>query len=586
MKAILLKLLAAATLLVMLGGTTLAQPLTFDQATTCGSGEGNAGWGPRRMIVDAQGNTYVVGSFTGSIVLGSNVLNAPNGVPGQPPPADLFIAKLDAAGNYIWAVQGGGQAYVTSEDLFVDAAGNVYITGYFDDYSVRFGAGGPILFNSSASSEAYVAKLDGMTHQWQWAQRCGGAGQDVGRAVAVNSSGEVYLSGSFYGTTANFGPFTLTNPQGLNACWAKLDANGMWLWARQLGTGSLLALDLIPDSQGAIYVAGSFKAPAASLGSITLTTQAMPTSPTPQGGDIFVAKANGAGNWLWAVQGDALNGQNIAELGGLAYNGAGKLYVCGEYCNAAARFGSTVLPNLSIQRPQPNPLPPVPYTNNYYSDGFVAQLDAGTGAWQWATRTGGSLDEYMGGITADGQGRVCVGGGGAIGAFGGADFGNPLVGSGRVNLAGLDGSTGTWRWALATTPVVMRNLAFDATGHLHLSGHFYNTAASFGSITLVGAGPGLDTGYIARMSVMPLSTASFSSLVSGGLAVWPNPVTNGSVQIQGPLPGQVVQVLDVLGRIVATRRMPAAGPLQWLLALPVGMYVVRAGGQARRLVVE
>lgn len=95
----------------------------------------------------------------------------------------------------------------------------------------------------------------------------------------------------------------------------------------------------------------------------------------------------------------------------------------------------------------------------------------------------------------------------------------------------------------------------------------------------------MTTGYVMRRAAGPLS-AGVAAPGMVGLAVWPNPAGSGAVWVQGPDAGQAVRVLDVLGRTVAQGRMPATGPLTLPLALPTGVYVVRADGQVRRLVVE
>ena len=124
--------------------------------------------------------------------------------------------------------------------------------------------------------------------------------------------------------------------------------------------------------------------------------------------------------------------QNLASIAAMAADGLGNLYVGGSYANTSLRIGATVLPNLSGMYPPPiGPAPPNPYTNRYYTDAFVARLDAATGTWNWAVRNGGTSAEVAFGIIADRQGRVYARG----------TFINPL--NGVTNLVQLDGGTGT-----------------------------------------------------------------------------------------------------------------------------------------------
>ena len=69
------------------------------------------------------------------------------------------------------------------------------------------------------------------------------------------------------------------------------------------------------------------------------------------------------------------------------------------------------------------------------------------------------------------------------------------------------------------------------------------------------------------------------------LQLWPNPA-RGTVSVAGGAPGEVVQLLDLTGRVLGRAVLPATGPLQLALPATPGVYVVRSGSQSRRLVVE
>ena len=448
-----------------------AQAPPVDWAVPCASGPAPYVWGPSKLVVDRQGNTYVAGAFNGTTVIGPGSLTAVPSTDGAYA-GDVFVAKLNAQGQYLWAVSAGGNKLDMIKGLAVDALGDVYVTGSFESFSLGFGAGGPVLFNSSARSEWFVAKLSGATGQWLWARRAGGAYADEGTGIAVNAAGEVYVTGNIAGpsgTACDVGPFALAPVGGGDVVVAKLSPSGAWLWARNCG-GAVTeqATALLLDSAGNLYVTGSFyfltgQPITTQLGPSTFRATPVVGCPTPnRPGDLFVGKLDGAGNWLWAVQGDAVNGQNLAGTVGLTADGLGHLYVAGIYANQSVRLGPFVLPNLSVMQPPLVPGPPVPYTNNYHTDVFVARLDAATGAWQWAVRAGGSQHDYLGTIAADPQGRVYVGARGRPGVFEG--FANPLAPSGGpVYSAELAGATGAWRW---TAPEGAWTLATDATGRL------------------------------------------------------------------------------------------------------------------------
>ena len=559
---------------LLLAPAAPAQVPTFDHAIECGSGNGDwFGWGPQHLTNDAQGNAYVAGAFSGTVLLGSSILSAVQTPTGRLGPSDVFVAKLDAAGNYAWAIQFGDNQISFVSSLAVDALGDVYLSGGFDSYSLRLGAGGPQLFNSSARTEGYIAKFSGQTGRCLWARRCGSTVSDWLHTVRVNAIGEVYVLGIPSGSAvADYGPFTLN---GSTDVLAKLSSTGTWLWARPVGTGSI-STTMTLDGQGDIYLAGSFAPPSATLGSTTLTTR--PVSNARSATDVFVAKVSDTGVWHWVVQGDGVGQQNLGGISSLALDSAGHVYVAGAYVGQSLQLGATRLPNQSILLPPPNgPAPPTPNTGNYFSDAFVARLSAATGAWEWAVRNGGSYNDFVSQLAVPNGQEIYVSGG----------FNSTVLGVKVPQMARLEASTGVWQQFARLDSMRVQAFAADRQGRVTLAGNFFQPALTLGPVRLAQAGPNQTTGFVARLGATPLPTRP-TTTAGAGLEVWPNPTASHQVRVQGVAAGQIVEVLDVLGRQITSGRMPASGPLQLVLpaSLPGGVYVVRGGGQARRLVVE
>jgi hypothetical protein len=400
--------------------------------------------------------------------------------------------------------------------------------------------------------------------------------------------GEVYVAGFMAGGPTDYGPYILPANGRAYLFVAKLNTAGTWLWARQTATGGSPGLSgMALDAQNNIYLAGTFQAGTVTFGTSTLTTRTPRTAttyPSSAGSDLFVAKLTDAGSWLWAIQGDP-NGENMVDPPVLAFDGTGHLYVGGAYGWLSARIGGIILPNLSTVNTAPQaPIGQV----SYWEDAYVARLNTISGTWEWAIRAGGTQEDGVGAIAADGQGRVYVAGASGYYTSASNGFANPLAGGGRVNLGQLNGSTGAWQWTLLQPNAFVQQVALDGAGRVCTGGSFTGATASFGSIALVQqGGPSGTTGYIARMGAGPLAT-HVASAAQAAFVVWPNPAGRGAVWVQGPAPGQDVQVLDALGRVVGVGHMPLIGPLN--LALPAtisaGLYVVRSGGQSRQLVVE
>jgi hypothetical protein len=117
--------------------------------------------------------------------------------------SDIFISKLDASGNFLWARRIGGANPDLGQALALDAAGNVYVTGRFEGV-VDFDPGAPVINLASSNADVFVLKLDAGGNL-VWAANVNGSGFDVGNAMAVDADGHVLIAGNF-SATADFDP--------------------------------------------------------------------------------------------------------------------------------------------------------------------------------------------------------------------------------------------------------------------------------------------------------------------------------------------------------------------------------------------
>ena len=138
--------------------------------------------------MDPDGNLVVLGKYRGSVSFGSSTLSAL----GED---DVFVAKLDANGNFLWARSCGGTGADSAGGLGVDAAGNIYVTGVFRANALF----GSIPLTSSGQGDIFVAKYNG-SGDCLWARSSGGIGGDSGDALATDAVGNTYIAGVFSGT--------------------------------------------------------------------------------------------------------------------------------------------------------------------------------------------------------------------------------------------------------------------------------------------------------------------------------------------------------------------------------------------------
>jgi hypothetical protein len=233
---------------------------------------GNASWAKRAggnntdransVAADTLGNSYVAGYFDSpTITFGTTTLSTVSG-------ADVFLAKYDASGNATWAKSAGGSDDDYANSAATDASGNTYVAGYFFSPSISFGT---ITLTKTGYSDMFLAKYDASGNA-AWAKSAGGNDYDRAYSVATDASGNSYVSGVFLSDSITFGATTLTNAGGYDMFLAKYDASGNLIWANRVGgSDNDGAQGVAVDVSGNAYVTGYFESPTISVGATTLT---------------------------------------------------------------------------------------------------------------------------------------------------------------------------------------------------------------------------------------------------------------------------------------------------------------------------
>jgi hypothetical protein len=359
------------------------------------------------IAVDSSGNVYTTGYFNGTADFdpgaGTSNLTSAGG-------NDVFVSKLDSSGALVWAKGFGGASFDLGYSIAVDSSGNVYTTGYFND-TVDFDPGaGTSNLTSAGSSDVFVSKLDS-SGALVWAKSFGGASGDIGRDIAVDSSGNIYTTGYFNGTVdfdPGAGTSNLTSAGGNDVFVSKLDSSGALVWAKSFGGASSdLGISIAVDSSGNIYTTGYFN------GTADFDPGAGTSNLTSAGGnDVFVSKLDSSGNLVWAKGfGGASN-----DLGYyIAVDSSGNVYTTGYFEGTVDFDPGAGTSNL---------------TSAGGNDVFVSKLDS-SGALVWAKSFGGTSFDSGYSIAVDSSGNIYT-----TGYFNGtADF-DPGAGTSNLTSAG------------------------------------------------------------------------------------------------------------------------------------------------------
>ncbi len=368
--------------------TTEAYPVAWTRQL--GTSESDFG---TSVAIDGDGNVFMAGFTFGSI-------GKPNaGI------SDGFVSKYDPAGNLQWAKQFGTSSYEPTVDIGVDGTGNIYLTGQ---------TGGSFDGMNAGSSDAFLIKLDAMGEEL-WARQLGTIQQDVGRSLAVDNAGNVWVSGEY--NSKSEGPPS-------DAFLALYNANGEQQWFRSTTTTEFDVNEGVAiDAMGNAYVTGFIDRSG---------------DDPPRSNDSFLAKYDVDGNLVWRQEFGTLVGDNAYEI---AVDAFGAIYVSGTTGGLLGdeQFGS--------------------------SDAFVTKFN-GAGVLQWTTQFGSNRSDSIQGIDIAPDGTIFVSG------STNEQLGDEHFGSGDVFVSQIatDGELLWTRQIGSSFSEQGRGIAVDSMGNPYVTG--------------------------------------------------------------------------------------------------------------------
>ncbi|MBF9221689.1 T9SS type A sorting domain-containing protein [Hymenobacter ruricola] len=495
---------------------------------------------------------------------------------------DVFIAKWNPRTAALAWVQRAGGPGVDGVSGIAVSGSSVYVAGYFTGTA---GFGGTTLTSmGGGNSDAFVAKLAdaGSASTWAWVQPIGSTAADQATAVAVSGS-SVYATGYFAGTVA-FGGTTLTSAPGsaADAFVAKLTDAGSsasFAWAQRGSTGLTYGFIYGVAVRGGSVYLTGYFTGTASFGPVGLASAGS--------GDVFVVKLTDAGatsSFTWGLAAGGISNDYAFTV----VPGAGSsLYIVGRFDSPTAGFGATTLTNVTAASPT-------------MPDVFVAKItDAGpTGAFTWAQAAGGPGVDIGVGLAVSGPNVYVVGHFQGTAAFGGAALTSVSTSNSDVFVTKLvdAGPTSAFAWTQSGggSGADFGYALALAGSSVYAVGSFV-APATFGSIAVTGSFGG-SVAYLASLTD-PTLLATTAAQGSLSFSLAPNPAHTTATVTLPALPGAptaTLALLDALGRavFVQTVPLPAAGLRHELdlRGLAPGLYALRvttgAETATRRLVVE
>ncbi len=353
---------------------------------------GNSYDGGAGIVVDASGNVYITGGFAGTADFdpGPGTFTMTAATTGQ---ADIFVAKLDANGDFVWA-KGviGGTWWDNGLKVVLDASGNVIVVGrvYFQGGARDFDPGPGTFFVTIGHEDIFILKLDN-DGNFIWVKTMGGVDEDRGYSIVLDAAGNIYTTG-YFESTADFDPgvgvFNMTASGDWDVFISKLTNDGDFVWAKSMvnsnptyHTDGIYGSKIALDAAGNVYTTSRFN------GTVDFDPGASISNLTSVGGfDIYISKLTTNGDFVWAK---SMGGAGYDEGLNISIDGSGDVYVSGLFTQTVDFDPGAGIYNL---------------TSVGSNDIFITKLDT-NGTFEWARSLGGTGDDRSLGLVLDATGN-------------------------------------------------------------------------------------------------------------------------------------------------------------------------------------
>ena len=392
-------------------------------------------------------------------------------------------------------------------DMATDAKGDIYITGYIEGKKTKFGSN--LVTGLKDKKDVFVAKLN-VKGEWQWVVAAGSLGNDEGRGITVSPAGEIFVTGSYNGK-ATFGSDVLSSknasgfPGARDIFVAKLNNKGKWLWAKGVGGSGDDRGYSIDATKNFIAVAGFYQN-YVKFGKHQLSSQST-------GADIFVARLDHQGTWIWvhAFHQRNLNLDDKGENERLTVkmDHTNLTYIAGNFEKKIV-FGSRTLSQVQGQTGR---------------DIFIAKLTNTGKGLTWFHKLGSTKDDRVSDLVLDHKGSLYV-----TGHYNGTIKLLPTLStkakSGTkgndifiIKIKAIDGDYQTiWNPGNSLTGTIDQqgeSIAVDSNGSLYVTGRFKKLGLFGTKKILSNGGAGNYDFFLAKVSPKGV----WQTIIHGGSAL-------------------------------------------------------------------
>ncbi|RPI19275.1 MAG: T9SS C-terminal target domain-containing protein [Ignavibacteriae bacterium] len=436
---------------------------------------------------------------------------------------DLYVAKYSSTGNLLWVKQAGSTSqYGHIVGRAVDVNSNGDVF-VTGDYDSTINFGSGLSISANGhASDIFVAKYNS-SGLIQWVISCGGTEHDFVDDIIVDESGNSFITGQFYGN-AQFGPFNLVSGGWADVFLAKLNFSGNFQWAKKGGGSNFdAAYGSAFDNSGNLIITGTFTS-SALFGSISFTAN---------GAAAFILKYDNNGNALSGLQSSG-NTDGVWPTD-IAVSASNEIYICGFYYQNI-QFGTINLFSAGI------------------NDCFIAKINTALN-WEWAKSGGGTNYDYFEALSLLENGNVYT-----VGSFSStANFnGINLVSSGNTDIvfAGYE-SNGNIAWAIRTgnTGIDHGNgISIASNNYIFFTGEFSGNTIFPPNIQLTSNGE--EDSFLARLDSLVVFVQNKQTRIPDNFSLsqnYPNPF-NPKTKIQFSIPWTSnvnLTVYDILGREIS-----------------------------------